>query len=212
MNKVIISTTLSLMLFGCGQEYQSHQFSAERFTPEMGVAIIDMKRYKASVNLIKFANADGSPYPILDENGYYNHAYKLCPSVLDILFSLGGSTPSVLLMEPGYYAFNDIYYQVHHFLTDSTTYYSSIKGPSLLEQNENYFIPVFGAFYVPPGEVVYIGDIFISYKSGYFSFKHTYNDEKISRFLKNKYPPLAEQAKIGKYYPGGIKHYFPTSQ
>ena len=210
MNKAIISTTLSLMLFGCGQEYQSYKFSAERFTPEMGVAIIDMKRYAATINLIKFANADGSLYPILDDNGYYNHAYQLDPSVLDLLFSLGGSTPYVLLMEPGYYAFNDISYTVDHGLYYSN--YSSIEGPALLEKNESYFIPVFGAFYVPPGEVVYIGDIFISYRSGNFSLKHTYYDEMISSFLKKQYPPLAEQVKRGKYYPGGMQHYFPTNQ
>ena len=88
MYKVIVSGILALLLCGCGQEYQSYKFSNERFTPQMGVAIIDLSPWGTSLDLIKFANADGSYFNMINDNGYYSHAYHVDLSFTNKLKSI----------------------------------------------------------------------------------------------------------------------------
>jgi hypothetical protein len=205
MYKVIVSAILTLTLFGCGQEFQSYQFTKERFTKQSGVAIIDFRRKGVTLDLIKFANADGSRYKILDDSGYYRHAYHIDLSFIDSLW-LGDTDPYVLLMEPGFYAFNNMSF-TEDYGSFSTIYYTA-AATTLINQSVDSFIARHGAFYVPPGETVYIGDIGIGYKLGAFQFGHVYNDDKISDFLKKKYPPLVDKVRRGEYFAGGAEYYY----
>ena len=35
-----------------------------------------------------------------------------------------------------------------------------------------------------------------------------YNDDKISDFLKKKYPPLVDKVRRGEYFAGGAEYYY----
>lgn len=187
--KLAILTILFLSLSGCSnQKYQNHRFNEERFTEEKSVIVFQMGLRGFTSDLwiraIKFANEDGSEFPIYNEKGNYTHIYSVHRS----MFS---SKLVVMLVDPGYYSLNNIVQEL-----GDAVYYSNPHIPPVSFTDNGTFVLPFGGFYAPKGKVTYIGKIFFDFSAGFYL--EVQDDEQGARkALKKKYPALEEQLERG---------------
>jgi hypothetical protein len=150
MYKIILSALSLLALSGCGQPYQSYGFTPRDFSKEKAVVVMSIKG-DASYSLltqglilevIKFANDDGSYFPLMDENNYYTHDYHIHKHIFS-------KNILVMLIDPGYYSFNKIHLEV-----GNTIYFSPQKVRAVMDTNskETFLLP-YGGFYAKKGTV-----------------------------------------------------------
>ena len=196
-----IIACILLVLSGCGQTYQSYRYQVDQF-PSSNKSIVIAHIYPGDTefDFIKIAQPDGSYYPI-DDGKYYTTMYRFKQTTF-WPFNQSGSV-KVMMVDPGYYAISNIKYMVGNVVYYSDSHLlHSIDGKG--------FSPTWGAFYAPPGKVVYIGHLNIQYswREQTFLFKHAYHDEYIEGMLQVKYPGLADMLERGPFFPGGTEQLF----
>lgn len=178
------------------KDFPSHEYSKTAFTSKKAIVVIELDPPSYDISLVKFANDDGSEFPMLDSDNNFNLAYRIDNNYFSV------QKPAVFLIDPGYYAFNTIdnsYY--------SATSLSNKKKYNGIFTKSNYFEIPYGGFYAPAGKVTNIGKIKISIVKqdpGFgFQITQSSNFKYAKQYLEEHYPELAEQLTKARYYNQG---------
>ncbi|MCP8351809.1 hypothetical protein [Candidatus Synchoanobacter obligatus] len=201
MRKIILSLMLITLLAGCGQQYQSARFEYTSFTQQTSVVLINLRPSITELEIVKFANEDGSLINTVTQDGFYTFAYNI-NRFQQRYFEEEGNY--VLLLNPGYYAIKRISVSNGPLHLSSPIFNDAVRIDPL------GFNPYLGAFYAPAGKVVYVGDLHMKYHpiTKLFRIKHVYHDRAAQRYLQATYPALSRQLTRGPYYEGNYRYQY----